>query len=203
LNLQDDNLPRKLIIDIDDTCVDTLTAFVKWLASLGRLKNVEGNKITSREHLGTWLNIPDELADLWMKEFCETSWQWGALYPMLGAEQVLPRLVQQGWVLVGYSKSSNEMNRAILRRANVELLFPGVFKELYVVPKTQDLYPLVTQHEYAVCVTSTELVARSCAQARHPTYMIKQPWNHDFSDLSVRKFNNWIEIEQALASIII
>ena len=201
MNLPDEDLPRKLIIDLDDTCVDTLTAFVKWLSNFGRLKNVEGNRITSREHLGTWLNVPNELADLWMTEFCESSWQWGAVYPLLGAEQVLGKLVQQGWVLVGYSKSSNEMSRAILRRANMELLFPGVFRELYVVPRTQDLYPLLKQHDYAVCVTSTELVARSSAQAGHATYMIRQPWNQDFSDLSVRKFNNWLEIEQALASI--
>jgi hypothetical protein len=201
LSLPDEDLPRKLIIDLDDTCVDTLTAFVRWLAGLGRLKNVEGNKISNREHLGEWLNVPDELADLWMGEFCEHSWQWGALYPMLGAEKILPQLVQNGWVIIGYTKSSNEMHRATLRRANMELLFPGVFKELYVVPRTQNLYPLLKEHEYAVCVTSTESTARQSAQAGHATYMIQQPWNVDFSDLSVRKFNNWAEISKALSSI--
>jgi hypothetical protein len=199
LSLLDDNLPRKLIIDLDDTCVDTLTAFVKWLASLQRLKNVEGNRITNREHLGHWLNIPDDLAELWMAEFTEHSWQWGALYPMLGAEKVLPQLVQEGWVLIAYTKASKELHRATLRRANLELLFPGVFKELYVVPRNSNLYPLLKEHEYAVCVTSTESTARSCAQAGHATYMINQPWNVEFSDLSARKFSNWHEIALALA----
>lgn len=203
LNLQDEELPRKLIIDIDDTCLDTLTAFVRWLAVLGRLKGVEGNRITNRETLGHWLNIPDDLADLWMGEFCEQTWHWGALYPMLGSEQILPKLATAGWVIIGYTKSSNEMNRAILRRANLELIMPGVFKELYVVGRTANLYPLFKEHEYAVCVTSTESTARISAQAGHATYMIKQPWNQDFSDISVRKFSDWVEIEQALSNAVI
>ena len=200
MNLPDDDLPRKLIIDIDDTCVDTLTAFVKWLARLQRLNNVEGNKITNREHLGDWLNVPDDLADLWLAEFCDHSWQWGALYPMLGAEKILSHLVQQGWVIIGYTKSSKDMARATLRRANLELLFPGIFKELYVVPRNTDLYPLLKEHEYAVCVTAVESTAMSSAQAGHATYMMQQPWNLEFKDLSVRKFSNWSEIAKALST---
>lgn len=192
MSLPDDT--RKLIIDIDDTCIDTLTGFVKWLASLDRLKGVEGNKITNREKLGHWLNVPDDLADLWMGEFCESSWQWGALFPAQAAEQVLKHFPTNGWTVVGYSRASKDMHRAILRRANLELLFPGVFSELYVVPRTANLYPLLLGHDDAVCVTSTESVARASAQAGHVTYLINQPWNYSFSDISVRKFNNWKEI---------
>jgi hypothetical protein len=197
LNSQAD-YENKLIIDIDDTCVDTLTAFVKWLASLQRLKNVIGNKITNREHLGDWLNVPEELGDLWMKEFCEYSWQWGALYPMLGAEKILNNLSDAGWYIVGYSKSSADMHRATLRRANLELLFPNVFNELYVVNRTANLYPMLKEHEEAVFVTATESSARAGAQAGHATYLLTQPWNQDFSDISVRRFNNWQEIQQVL-----
>ncbi len=196
MSLPDDT--RKLIIDLDDTCIDTLTGFVKWLGSLDRLKGVEGNKISNREKLGHWLNVPDDLADLWMNEFCEFSWQWGAMLPMLGAEQVLKHFPANGWTVVGYSKASKDMHRAILRRANLELLFPGIFKELYVVPRNTNLYPLLLEHDDAVCVTSTESVARASAQAGHATYLINQPWNYNFSDISVRKFNNWQEIGKEL-----
>jgi hypothetical protein len=198
LSLQDDEYENKLIVDLDDTCIDTLTAFVKWLSSLGRLQNVSGNAITSREHLGTWLNVPEALADLWMKEFCEYSWQWGALYPLLGAEPVLCNLADQGWHIVGYSKSSSDMHRAILRRANIELLFPDVFGELYVVNRTTNLYSALREHDAAVCVTSTESTARASAQAGHATYLIDQPWNRGFSDISVRRFSNWEEVQAAL-----
>ena len=198
LNLPDNEYENKLIIDIDDTCIDTLTAFVKWLSSLGRLKNITGNVITNREHLGEWLNVPEVLADLWMKEFCEYSWQWGALYPMLGAESVLCDLADQDWCIVGYSKSSSDMHRAILRRANLELLFPGVFNELYIVSRTTNLYPMLKGHDDAVCVTSIESTARAAAQAGHATYLLDQPWNRGFTDISVRRFSNWEEIQSAL-----
>ena len=197
LSLQVD-CEKKLIIDIDDTCVDTLTAFVKWLSSLQRLKNVSGHKIESREHLGAWLNVPEELADLWLKEFCEYTWQWGATYPCLGAEQVLPLLSFNDWYIVGYSKSSADMNRATLRRANLELLFPNVFNELYVVNRTANLYPMLKEHDEAVFVTATASSACAGAQAGHATYLMNQPWNHNFSDISVRKFENWHEIQQVL-----
>jgi len=196
LSLPDDT--RKLIIDIDDTCVDTLTGFVKWLASLDRLKGVEGNRISNREKLGHWLNVPDDLADLWMNEYCEYTWQWGALLPMLGAEQVLRHFPANGWTVVGYSKASKDMHRAVLRRANLELLYPGIFRELYVVPRNANLYPLLLEHDDAVCVTSTESVAKASAQAGHATYLINQPWNFNFADISVRKFNDWKEIGKEL-----
>jgi hypothetical protein len=198
LSLPANDYENKLIIDIDDTCIDTLTGFVKWLSSHGRLKNVAGNVITSREHLGNWLSVPDELADLWMKEFCEHSWQWGALYPMFGAEKALGELADNDWYIVGYSKSSKDMHRATLRRANLELLFPGVFNELYVVPRETNLYPMLKEHESAVCVTATESTARASAQAGHITYLLKQPWNIGFSDISVRKFEHWNDILQVL-----
>lgn len=199
MSLQDDR--PKLIIDIDDTCVDTLSSFVKWLNGLDRLKNVTGNKIENREHLGDWLNVPDDLADLWQKEFCEFSWQWGALYPCLWAEQVLPTIAQAGWNIIGYSKSSADMHRATLRRANLELLFPNVFHQLYVVNRTANLYPMLIEHDDAVCVTATESTAKASAQAGHVTYLMAQPWNQNFSDMSVRKFNNWKEIQQVLLKI--
>lgn len=196
MSLPDDT--RKLIIDLDDTCIDTLTGFVKWLSTLDRLKGVAGNKISNREHLGHWLNIPDDLADLWMNEYCEHSWQWGALLPLLGAEKVLKYFPLNGWTVVGYSKASKDMHRAILRRANLELLFPGVVTELYVVPRNTNLYSLLLEHDDAVCVTSTESAARASAQAGHATYLINQPWNTNFSDISARKFNNWHDIGKEL-----
>jgi hypothetical protein len=54
------------------------------------------------------------------------------------------------------------------------------------------------EHDDAVCVTSVESVARASAQAGHATYMINQPWNVNFSDISVRKFNNWHDIGKEL-----
>jgi hypothetical protein len=199
LNLQDDEAPRKLIIDIDDTCLDTLTAFVRWLHGLNRLKGVDGNQITNREKLGDWLNVPDDLADLWMNEFCEHTWQWGALYPMFGSDQIIPQLAKSGWTIIGYTKSSNEMHRATLRRANLELVMPGAFRELYVVNRQVNLYPLLKEHDYAVCVTSIESTAIASAHAGHATYMLKQPWNHGLSNISIRKFNDWAEIADALS----
>lgn len=165
---------------------------------MGRLKNVAGNKITNRDHLGAWLNVPEELADLWLKEFCEFTWEWGALYPCLGAEKVLPSLSQAGWTIVGYSRAVNELSRATLRRANLELIFPNVFNELYVVNRTVNLYPMLKEHDVAVCVTANELTALASAQAGHATYLLTQPWNREFSDLSVRRFNHWNEIYHVL-----
>jgi len=198
LNLQDDEVPLKLIIDVDDTCLDTLTAFVKWLGLLGRLNNVSQEKISSRENFGSWLGVSNEHASLWNKEFCEQSWQWGALYPCMSAEKVLPTLKKQGWHIVGYSRASNDMNRAILRRANLELVFPGVFNDVYVVNREVTLYPMLKEHDPSICVTATTATAIASADAGHATYLISQPWNHDFSDLRVRRFNNWFEIGEVM-----
>jgi len=194
------DLERKLIIDVDDTCVDTLTGFVKWLASLNRLKNVNGNIIDSREHLGSWLNIPDNLAEIWIKEYCEQTWEWGALWPCLGAEKALPQIKQHGWHVIGYSKSSSNMHRATLRRANLELLFPGVFSELYVINRAANFNVVIKENSESVCITALESTALASAEAGHITYLLNQPWNRNFSNISVRKFNNWLDITNVLLS---
>jgi hypothetical protein len=198
LSLLDEEYENKLIIDIDDTCIDTISGFVKWLAHYDRLKNVAGNVLTSREHLGSWLSVPDELADLWMTDFCEHSWQWGALYPYLDAASALSAFADSGWYIVGYTKASKDMHRATLRRANLELLFPNVFNEMYVVNRQANLYPMLKEHEASVCVTATESTAKASAEAGHATYILTQPWNHNFSNISVRRFNNWKEIQSVL-----
>jgi hypothetical protein len=195
-------VPNKLIIDVDDTCLDTLTAFIKWLGSQNRLGKVSQGKIQSRENIGDWIGVGEELANLWQKEFYEYSWQWGALYPFMGAEQVLPALSKQGWYIVGYSRAFNDMNRAILRRANLELLFPGVFNELFVVDRQINLYPMLKEHDPGVCVTATESTARASAQAGHATYLMNQPWNYEFSDLSVRRVNDWADVGNAVQSLL-
>jgi hypothetical protein len=197
LNSSDD-LPPNLIIDIDDTCVDTLTAFVKWLANLDRLSNVSSEKISNRENLGSWLGVSDEHANLWLKEFTEYSWQWGATLPCLGAEKVLSRIKQQGWHIIAFSRASKDMHRAILRRANLELLFPGIFNDVYVVQKDDNFYPILKNYDYSVVVTALESTAISSAQAGHATFLMNQPWNHEFSDIRIRKFKNWLDIETAL-----
>jgi hypothetical protein len=90
------------------------------------------------------------------------------------------------------------MHRATLRRANLELLFPNVFHELYVVNRHANLYPMFKEHEPAFCVTSTESAAKSSAEAGHATYLLTQPWNYSFSDISVRRFNNWNDVATVL-----
>jgi hypothetical protein len=57
---------------------------------------------------------------------------------------------------------------------------------------------MLKEHEPAVCVTSTESTARASAQAGHATYLLTQPWNYNFSDISVRRFNHWADIRSVL-----
>lgn len=192
------DIPRKLIIDLDDTCVDTVGALVKWLHSLNRLSNATNTPLLLREHLGAWLGVPEELAALWNHEFLSESWQWGATYPILNSQAVLPSLHKQGWYIIGYSRAHGALHRAILKRANLELVFPNVFRDLVVVDKTTKLYPLLKEHENAVCVTATEATARASASAGHATFLIDHPWNRDVDDLTIRRFNNWDEINQVL-----
>jgi len=192
------DVENKLVIDIDDTCVDTLTGFVKWLASFNRLKNVDGNIINNREQLGPWLNVSNSLADIWLKEYCEQTWEWGALLPCLGAEKALPQIKQHGWRIIGYSKGSGDMHRATLRRANLELLFPGVFDELYIINRLSNFNAVIKENYESVCITALESTALASAEAGHITYLLNQPWNRNFSNISVRKFNNWLDIANVL-----
>jgi hypothetical protein len=196
-----DNVENLIIVDIDDTCLDTLTGFIKWLGKHNRLGLVGSNAITSRTLLGDWLGVTDDLATHWMKDFCERSWEWGALYPMKEAIKVIPELRQRSWSFIAVSRGSSNIDRGVLRRANLELMFPGMFEELYSMPLGANMYPLIKDYAPSIFITADSAAAVASAQAGHITYLMDQPWNRDYKDLSAKRFDNWLEIFKALDNL--
>ena len=189
---------RTLFVDVDDTCLDVLGGFVRWLAQMKRLKSVSGNVIQDREHLGEWLGIDEGLATLWMKEFENYTWQWGALQPITAGLPALQMLKKQGWKIVALAHGVTELPRAVLRRANLELQYPGIFTDLYSMPDGTSFYPYMKDQEDAVCVTASIRTATDTAQAGHSAYLLDQPWNRRFQDMRVKRFSNWIDVVNTL-----
>lgn len=201
MNSTDDEVDNLIIVDLEDTCLDTISGFVKWLAKHNRLKHAKSAKIQSRDNLGHWLGVDDELARNWMREFCEQSWEWGTLYPYLDSKKVLPQILKQNWTLIGVARGSSKVDRGTLRRANLELIFPGTFQELYSMGFEQSVYPLLADYHQSIFITANEGVALTAANAGHITYLLDQPWNREFSNLSVKRFQNWEEIYFALENL--
>lgn len=202
MKLTDENIIDDLIIlDVDDTLLDTMTGFVKWLGKHNRLKAVTGSAIASKDQLGDWLGVSNDLANHWMRDFCERSWEWGALYPVADSQKVITELYKRDWNFIGMSRGAGGLDRGTLRRANLELIFPGVIEELYVLGLSASVYPLIKDYTPSICITADVSVAKSSAGAGHITYLIDQPWNRDFNNLSVKRFNSWFEVLQALDNL--
>lgn len=202
MNLTDDDeVDNLIIVDLEDTCLDTMSGFVKWLAKHGRLTHAKGSQIQSRDNLGHWLGVDDELAKNWMREFCEQSWEWGALYPYLDSNKVIPQIVKQDWDFIGVARGSSKVDRGTLRRANLELIYPNIFRELYSMSLDNSVYPLLADYQQSIFITANETVALTAANAGHITYLLDQPWNRNFSSLTVKRFQNWEEIYFALANL--
>lgn len=183
---------RTLYIDVDDTCLDVLGGYVRWLASLSRIKkSLRGQPLLDREHLGDWLGVDQDLSELWFKEFTNHTWQWGALPSILNAGDALASLKKQGWHMVALAHGANEMARAQLRRANLEMLFPNVFRDQFLIPLGGSFYPYMRDHDDAVCVTASIRTARDAVQAGHSCYLIERSWSKHFNDISVVKKPNW------------
>lgn len=178
-----------------------MTGFVKWLAKHDRLTHAKGNTIKSRDNLGPWLGVDDELARNWMREFCEQSWEWGALYPYHDSNKVIPQIVKQDWTFIGVARGSAKVDRGTLRRANLELVFPNIFRELYSMSLENSVYPLLADYQQSIFITANETVASTAANAGHITYLLDQPWNREFNSLTVKRFNSWEEIYFALANL--
>jgi hypothetical protein len=136
-----------------------------------------------------------------MRDFCERSWEWGALYPVKQAQQIIPELYLNDWNFIAISRGASTIDRGTLRRANLELIFPGMFEELYAMPMGANVYPLIKDYSPAICITADIPVAVASAQAGHITYLLDQPWNRDYNNLSVRRFNTWEEIAHALDNL--
>jgi hypothetical protein len=196
-----DNVEKLIIVDIDDTCLDTLTGFITWLNKHNRLGAVSGAAIASRSMLGDWLGVTDDLATHWMKDFCERSWEWGALYPIKESIKVITELRVRGWSFIAISRGSSNIDRGTLRRANLELMFPGMIDELYSMPLAANIYPLIKDYAPSIFITADSSAAVASAQAGHITYLLDQPWNRDYNELSAKRFNNWTEIFKALDNL--
>ena len=193
-----DDIENLIIVDIDDTCLDTISGFIKWLGKHNRLGTVTGNPFVSRSLMGDWLGVTDDLATHWMRDFCERSWEWGALYPIKESQKAVIDLYNNDWNFIGITRGASTIDRGTLRRANLELIFPGMFEELFTMPLGANVYPLIKDYAPSICITADVPVAVASAQAGHITYLIDQPWNREYNDLSVRRFNSWSEIVDAL-----
>jgi len=189
---------RTIFVDVDDTCLDVLGGFVRWLGQMNRLKAATGLSIKNRNVLGEWLGIDEGLAALWLKEFENHTWQWGALRPIPSSQQSLHLIRRQGWKIVALAHGITEFPRAVLRRANLEILFPGVFTDMYTMPDGASFYPYMKDQEDAICITASIRTANDTAQAGHSAYLLDQAWNRDLQDLRIRRFTNWINITNAL-----
>lgn len=189
---------RTLFVDVDDTCLDLIGGFVCWLGQMNRLKKVTGLSLKDRTNLGPWLGINDDLSALWTKEFESQSWQWGALRPITNSQQALKAIKRQGWKIVALAHGITDLNRALLRRANLELLFPNIFTDMYTMPAAASFYPYMKDQEDAVCITASIKTALDTAQAGHAAYLYDQPWNREARNLRIKRFPNWIEINNAL-----
>jgi hypothetical protein len=77
-------------------------------------------------------------------------------------------------------------------------VFPGIFEELYTMPLGANVYPLIKDYAPSICVTADISVAISSAQAGHITYLLDQPWNREYNELSARRFDSWTEIFEVL-----
>lgn len=197
----DDDINNLIIVDLEDTVLDTMSGFVKWLGKHNRLSHITGNALTSRDNLGSWLGVDDSLAANWMREFCEQTWEWGALYPYQDSRKVISQLHKDGWDFVGVARGSAKVDRGTLRRANLELTFPGIFSELYCMNAETNVYPLLKDFSQVIFITANEGVALTSANAGHITYLLDQPWNREFNNLSVKRFKSWEEIYFALENL--
>lgn len=189
---------RTIFVDVDDTCLDVLGGFIHWLATMNRLKRATNKSIKDRDHLGEWLGIDDGLANLWTKEFANHSWQWGALKPFKDSNRALQAIRRHGYKIIALAHCGSELHRVILRRANLELLFPGVFNDLFAMPDRNSFYPYMKDLEDAVCITASIRTAADTAQAGHAAYLLDQPWNRNYHKLSMRRFNNWVDLANTL-----
>lgn len=192
------NYRRSLFIDVDDTCLGTINAFVRWLDEMNRVTSVKTPQPTDITRLGEWLGVDQALAEHWLKEFTNHTWQWGALRPIFDAEQILPLIKAQGWNIIGLCHGGGDLPRAQMRRANLEIWFPGIFGDMFVVPAGASFYPYMGEHDDAICITAAIKTAHDAAAAGHSAWLIKQPWNRSGPDLTVRKFSDWHQILETL-----
>jgi hypothetical protein len=194
------NYQRTIFLDVDDTILDTMGGFISWLDDQNRIDSVKTPRPTDFFDLGAWLGVENDLARFWYKEFTQQTWQWGALRSIQNAQAVLPVIQRQGWRISGMAHGTGELARAQLRRANLELLFPGVFRDIFVVPHDQSFYPFMREHDDGIFITANTRTAQDAAEAGHSAYIFAQTWNTRFRDIRVRSFPDWNSILTVLTT---
>jgi hypothetical protein len=190
-------------IDIDDTCLDLLGGYVNWLFSSGRL-NVSANfapvPIKDRNRVADWLGIDESLEQQWHKEFVCYSWQWGALKGLPDSGPALSLLKNAGWKIWAVGKGHAELARATLRRANLELIYPGIFEDMFLLPEEKSFYPYFSDKEEAVVISSMGKNSVDVAECSHRSFLLSRPWNQGFSDIRVKRYDNWLDIATSLTN---
>lgn len=192
---------KTIYLDTDDTCLDSLGTYIRWLAWMGRIKNPSQQPIKDRNNLAPWLGIDEDLERNWYDEFSNSSWQWGTMPALPDTKICLGHLISNGWKIVAMSANGNgAVDRAVLKRANLEMALPGIFQDCFLIKYTNNWYAFFTEKEETVFISGNQKRCLEVAEAGHVSYLLDRPWNKDFSDMRVRRFQGWKELALLLTS---
>ena len=177
---------KKIILtDIDGVCLDWSDLFDKYLQKYYPNKSIEDP---------TEYESYKDLKDI-MKEFNNSAWV-GFMDPLRDAKYVLNKLSSEGWEVHGCTAMGHDPYAIALRKQNLEMHFPNVFKRLdtvgFDVPKADWL----AQYRGHKCVWVEDKWGNAIAGATigHKTFLMRHEYNASSDHSKVTKVDNWQQI---------
>lgn len=121
-------MDKTILVDCDDV-------LISWIDGFRRFCVIEkGVVLHTHEpdawNMAEWLGQPSEVVHRWIEEFNGNSWEFGALPPLLDAQNALAILSSYGYRFTCVSSCSSRRDVYNLRRANLHNHFGDVFSSV-------------------------------------------------------------------------
>ena len=126
---------KAIVFDVDEILLDHLGGFRVWLAKKHGI--ICKSDYPDQYDLTEWMGVSDQKEVVkFLKEFNETSWEFGVLKPQ--SESIISFMVAlrhtfPDAVFAALTKSGTMGHGEVLRRANLEHVYPNVLDEVHIV----------------------------------------------------------------------
>lgn len=185
---------KVIITDIDGVVLNWEERFHEWMDKLGH-ERVSGYEELYGIH--NIYNIPNAL-DL-VRQF-NASAAIGFLDPFRDSAQVFYQLRRKGYLFVGVTAMGTDHYAKLLRKINIDRLFPGMFTDVHFVDlhesKKEILTDLSKQFPNAIWVEDYPDNAKTGAKLGMSTFLMNHRYNREYDEQKhgIVRVHNWNEI---------
>lgn len=200
---------KAIVFDVDEIMLDHLGGFRDWLKKKHGI--ICKSDYPSEYDLTEWMGVEDQKEVVkYLKEFNETAWEFGVLQPQYECVKAYMCALRHTFpdaVFAALTKSGTMGHGEVLRRANLEHVYPNILDEVHIVEmyesKRGALHKLQAKYDVVALVDDYIENIETAVNMGIRGIMLQCPHNQQYKDREDFHYaENWAGVIHELCFVV-